>query len=145
MTTPRAGIAEDRFRAPARPPVLQRQRGAYALVRDEAGRVLVVQAENGRYYLPGGRIEEGETPAQALAREIGEECGCAAQVDTRICEHDQPIFGGAVALAASYWQARLTGPLDAPAEHALLWLQPIEALRCLHRASDRLAVRHAAR
>ncbi len=143
MTIPANAIAEDRFTAHPRAHVPQRQRGAYGLVRDGSGQVLVVQAENGRCYLPGGRIEAGETPAAALAREIGEECGWAAEVAAPICEHDQPIFGGAVTVAASYWEARLTRPLACIAEHQVRWLEPADALSRLHRASDRDVVRRA--
>ena len=60
------------------------QSGAYAVVADADDRVLILRAANGRFYLPGGRIEPGETPEQALAREILEECGCEARVGARL-------------------------------------------------------------
>ncbi|MDP3892797.1 (deoxy)nucleoside triphosphate pyrophosphohydrolase [Nocardioides sp.] len=34
----------------------------------------------GRWELPGGKVEPGESPEQALVREIGEELGCAIEV-----------------------------------------------------------------
>lgn len=143
MTTPTATLAQDRFTTYSRARAPERQRGAYGVVMDGDGRVLVVKAGNGRSYLPGGRIERGETPAEALAREIGEECGWSAEVRTRICEDEQPIFGGAVTLSATYWEARLTQPLDVSPEHSFRWIDPAEALRCLHRRSDREALRTA--
>ncbi len=57
-----------------------RQHGAYGLVFDSRGKVLVVRTENGRCYLPGGRMEPGESPREALSREVAEECGWGAQV-----------------------------------------------------------------
>jgi 8-oxo-dGTP diphosphatase len=123
----------------ASPPVgdqPQHQRGAYAVVRDEKGRVLVVQTASGRCYLPGGRIEEGETPSEALAREIGEECGCHAEIHAPICSAEQRIFDGAIRLHASYWTARLTEAVIGTPEHVTLWLSPVEAESRLHRASD---------
>jgi len=116
------------------------QQGAYAVIFDSSGRVLVVRTSNGHCYLPGGRIEPGETPAAAVAREIGEECGWAAELLAPICRRHQPIFGGAVSLDALHWRARLTRPLASIPEHELLWLSPAEAARCLHRSADRAAL-----
>jgi len=143
MTSPTAAISESRFRAYRRPPVPKRQQGAYAVVRDGDGRVLVVQAETGRCYLPGGRIEAGESHAEALKREIGEECGWSAEVASLIHEQDQPIFGGTIEVAATYWEARLTSPREGTPEHEMRWLDPAEALRRLHRAADRRALMRA--
>ena len=52
-----------------------------AFFTDTAGRVLLVKPvyrPDGLWSLPGGGIEEAETPRQALVREIGEELGLAA-------------------------------------------------------------------
>src|SRR5687767_13683124 len=47
---------------------------AYALVANGDGRVAIVRAPDG-VFLPGGGIDEGESPEDALAREAREECG----------------------------------------------------------------------
>lgn len=125
--------------AEASPPVMN-QRGAYAVVHDDVGRVLVVRAANGRCYLPGGRIEPGESARQALLREIAEECGWSAEVGVPLRRCSQDIFGGQIALEAGYWQASLIAPLNGAAEHEMLWLDPVEAEACLHRAADRAAL-----
>lgn len=63
-----------------------RQRlAAYAVITDEAGRVLLTRhpderGHRGRWVLPGGGVEHGEHPEQALIREIKEETGLAATV-----------------------------------------------------------------
>jgi len=50
--------------------------GAFAIVRDEAGRVLwIKRRDTGWWGLPGGVIEFGETPADAAVRETFEETG----------------------------------------------------------------------
>ena len=116
------------------------QHGAYAVVLDCDGQVLVVRTASGRYYLPGGRIEAGETPAAALRREIGEECGWAAVVAAPICRQVQSILDGEVSLHASYWHARLTEQLPGAPEHDSFWLAPSDAGMFLHRASDRAAL-----
>ena len=116
------------------------QRGAYAVAWDAEGRVLIVQTETGRFYLPGGRIEAGEKPADALAREIHEECGFGSEVGSPIYAAEQPIFGGTVRLDATCWEARLTDAAGNRPEHRVMWLRPAEAALCLHRASDRQAL-----
>ncbi|HEY6608328.1 MAG TPA: NUDIX hydrolase [Candidatus Limnocylindria bacterium] len=55
----------------------RRTEGAHVLAVDDAGRVLVVRTTySGRgWMLPGGRVERGETPQRAAARETHEETG----------------------------------------------------------------------
>ena len=53
------------------------------VIRDEKGRVLVVRKRGTtRFMLPGGKIESGETPAQAAVRELHEEVG--AELDANL-------------------------------------------------------------
>ena len=52
------------------------------VIRDEQGRVLVVRKRGTtRYMLPGGKIESGETPAEAAVRELHEEVGAELDLD----------------------------------------------------------------
>src|SRR5438309_11818217 len=55
-----------------------------ALIRD-GGKVLVSQRRADQpmpllWEFPGGKVEPGEAPVAALAREIAEELGCAARI-----------------------------------------------------------------
>jgi len=45
----------------------------HCVIRDGAGRLLLVRHAEGRWMLPGGAIEPGETPADAARRECWEE------------------------------------------------------------------------
>jgi 8-oxo-dGTP diphosphatase len=64
-----------------------RRIAAYGLCRDEAGRVLLVRAAAyddfpGYWCLPGGGVEHGEAPRDALVREFAEETGLSVRVIT---------------------------------------------------------------
>jgi mutator protein MutT len=66
--------------------VRTRQRlAAYALVIDDADRVLLARQPDGRRFvgrwsLPGGGVEPGEHPEQAVVREVREETGLEVTV-----------------------------------------------------------------
>ena len=122
------------------PNALSRQAGVYAVIRDADDRVLLVRAANGRFYLPGGRIEPFETPELALMREIEEECGWSARILERLGSFMQPIFGGATMLDSSYWRAELIDLVDVEPEHQLLWTPRSEAASRLHRSADVQAI-----
>jgi 8-oxo-dGTP pyrophosphatase MutT (NUDIX family) len=64
--------------------------GVAAVVRDENGHVLFIRrADDGRWGLPAGGIEPGESPGTAVRREVAEETGLIVQ-PTRIAG----VFGG---------------------------------------------------
>jgi mutator protein MutT len=97
-----------------------------ALVRH--GRVLAARRAypphaRGRWELPGGKVEPGEDPAGALAREVEEELGCRIRVTGRL-SGEQPVGDGLVL------QVLLTEIAEGepyPHEHdALRWLGPEE-------------------
>lgn len=51
-----------------------------AVIRDEVGNILLAQRpankhQGGKWEFPGGKLEVGEAPAQALNRELEEELG----------------------------------------------------------------------
>lgn len=62
---------------------------AHALIRDDDGRLLLVRHVEGRWMLPGGAVEPGETPADAVRRECWEEA-CVLVEPTRIVG----VYGG---------------------------------------------------
>ncbi|MCP2165637.1 (deoxy)nucleoside triphosphate pyrophosphohydrolase [Goodfellowiella coeruleoviolacea] len=99
-----------------------------AIVRD--GRLLAQQraypAEAaGRWELPGGRVEPGETDAKAVVRECAEELGVAVRVDQPLGP-DLPLTAD---LLLRVYAATLADPDAEPTavEHrALRWVDPAE-------------------
>jgi 8-oxo-dGTP diphosphatase len=60
--------------------------GGYALCTDEAGRILLarlsaIEVDVGAWTLPGGGIEFGEHPDDAVIRELEEETGLVGEID----------------------------------------------------------------
>ena len=56
--------------------------GVAAVVRDDEGRILLqLRAREGEWGLPGGAVDPGETPAEAIAREVREETGIEPRVE----------------------------------------------------------------
>ena len=69
---------------------------AGAVVRDEQGRLLLVRRGHepglGVWSLPGGRLEPGESAAQAAAREVLEETGLEVDIGELLATVD--LWGG---------------------------------------------------
>jgi 8-oxo-dGTP diphosphatase len=64
----------------------RRQRiAAYGVCRDDDGRILLARASSsitlqGRWFLPGGGVDHGESPLDSLTREMKEESGLTVTV-----------------------------------------------------------------
>src|SRR5262249_11160427 len=54
--------------------------GVAGVIRDAAGRILLIRTEHAGWELPGGRVEKGEDLLTALEREALEEAGCTVEV-----------------------------------------------------------------
>ncbi len=61
---------------------------------DPEGRVLLIRrADNGKWALPGGACDVGETPAQAAARETWEESGYVVEITRLLGVFDERLNG----------------------------------------------------
>ena len=110
-----------------------------AIVRD--GRVLAARRTfpadlAGGWELPGGKVEPGEVPDQAVVREVAEELGCAIEVTGRLSGEAEIRDGDTLRVAV----ARLVDGEPTPREDdhdAVRWLGPgeLDAVRWL--APDR--------
>ena len=68
------------------PPSPRTRLGAYAVILDPDSRILLVrlaadEVEAGAWTLPGGGVEFGEHPDDAVLREVAEETGLSARID----------------------------------------------------------------
>src|ERR1700739_4781186 len=70
------------------------------VIKDERGRLLLIKRGHepgaGLWSLPGGRIEPGETDAQALVREMREETGLTVKPGPLLGRVQRPAAGGKV-------------------------------------------------
>ena len=65
--------------------------GCSAAIFDEQGRILLTQrADNGQWCLPGGRMESGESAAEACEREVLEETGLIVRVKRLVGVYSYP-------------------------------------------------------
>lgn len=67
--------------------------GAYIIVsRNKEQEMVLVQAPNGAYFLPGGEIELGETKETAIDREMIEELGIRVEIGSYLGQADEYYY-----------------------------------------------------
>ena len=100
-----------------------------ALIRDAAGRVLLVRKRGTAAFMqPGGKRDAGEDDITTLAREIDEELGCGLVSDSirPLGEFDaisanEPGFR----VRAALYEVEVTGEIAPRAEiEAIMWVDP---------------------
>lgn len=102
-----------------------------AIITDAAGRLLLIRRGHepgkGLWSLPGGRVEPGETDAQALVREVAEETGLAVRPGELIGSVRRAAPGGRVFDIRDYAATVAGGTLTAgdDADDAR-WARPAE-------------------
>lgn len=88
-----------------------------AVIKDEAGRILLIlrghEPAKGLWSVPGGRIEPGETDADAVVREVLEETGLAVTCGPLLGAVERPGLGGSVIEIRDYYAFVTSGELAA--------------------------------
>jgi len=117
-------------------PILNRVSGSVigcvgAVIKDDRGRLLLIKRGHapgaGLWSLPGGRIEAGETDAEALVREMREETGLAVEPGQLVGTVRRPAQDGDVLDIRDYAATVTGGTLHAGDDAAeARWVAPGE-------------------
>jgi 8-oxo-dGTP diphosphatase len=105
-----------------------------AVIKDDRGRLLLIKRGHapgaGLWSLPGGRIEPGETDAEALVREMREETGLVIEAGPLVGSVRRPAADGAVLDIRDY-AATVTGGTLRPGDDAAdaRWVDDSELAR----------------
>lgn len=124
--------------------------GAYGILVGQDGVLLLVE-QDGELQLPGGGIDPGESPTQALHREVREETGWRIADPVRIDAFQRfvylPDYGFWARKVQAIYLARAVRPLHPPLEpgHVEVWMRPEDAVQHLDVEGDRNCLARAIR
>ncbi|MEM7241667.1 MAG: NUDIX hydrolase [Pseudomonadota bacterium] len=124
-----------------------RRPGAYAIILGPKGMLLTYQAApHYEYQLPGGGIDPGEMPLQALHREVMEETGWRIEPVRRLTAYKRFVFMPEYDIHAEkichIYLARAICPKDVVLEdgHQAIWMPVDDAVGMIDCAPDAIAV-----
>ena len=111
------------------------RRAVYAVIPDSDGRVAAVRSR-GNLFLPGGGIEGGETPEQALGREVEEECAQRLHIAGKIGEALQYFYAPSddkyFAMHAVFYAGAFLGQTPGQAALPRVWVFPDAKAQFFH-------------
>ena len=99
-----------------------------ALIEDEKGRIFCCKrgpgrALEGKWEFPGGKLEEGESPEEALIREIHEELNSQIEIISFVNEASYDYDFGTVVMK-TFHAKLVSGNLDLLEHQDSTWLEP---------------------
>ena len=123
--------------------------GCSAAILDEDGRILLTRrTDNGQWCLPGGRMESGESAAEACEREVFEETGLNVRVKRLVGVYSHPdqlvVYpdGNKAHIVALHFEAEITGGelglSNETTDFGYFTLAEIEGLEMLGRHRERI-------
>lgn len=128
--------------------VYKKRVGAYIVIsRSERTEIVLVQAPNGAYFLPGGEIEHGETKEAAIAREMIEELGVEIVIGEYLGQADEyfhsrhrstDYYNPGYFFVADSWK-QICEPLEKT--NTIRWVPVDEGIELLKRGSHKWAVK----
>ena len=100
-----------------------------AAVIERDGRILIGQLEKGdshalKWEVPGGKVERGEAPEAALARELEEELGIQARIGPEIVRYSYSYPRRAVIQLIFYHVRGFNGEPQSLAFEQIVWAAP---------------------
>lgn len=121
---------------------MDRRDSAFAIILHSRHILLVKARDKNNWQLPGGRLERGETPAQAVIREVKEETGLRASVG-RLCGRYRREDGSTVRVYAVRVRGKLAGACEEILEQR--WVRIREAKEMVGQHTRRRLVEGVAR
>jgi 8-oxo-dGTP pyrophosphatase MutT (NUDIX family) len=123
--------------------------GCSAAIFDQDGRILLTRrTDNGQWCLPGGRMESGESAAEACEREVWEETGLKVRVKRLVGVYSHPdqlvVYpdGKKAHIVALHFEAEIIGGelglSNETTDFGYFALQELEGLEFLGRHKERI-------
>jgi 8-oxo-dGTP diphosphatase len=100
-----------------------------AAVIERQGLILIGQRKPGKWHalkweFPGGKVEPGEAPADALARELDEELGIRAEIGGQIADYEYQYPGRSAIRLIFFRVSRFASEIQNREYHDLRWEKP---------------------
>jgi mutator protein MutT len=121
---------------------MEQRDSAFAIILHSRYVLLVKARDKNNWQLPGGRLEPGETPAQAVVREVREETGLRARVG-RLTGRYRREDGSVVRVYAVRARGKLAGAREEILEQR--WVRIREAKEMVGQHTRRRLVEGVAR